>query len=133
METYHSPLDLVRRRLAEGPVACARPDRLAVAARWFQGNFSGETLYAVKANPSPWVIDGLYEAIALSPEEAPAFFKDFLNTGLKGVNLTIPHKEMVMGFLDEVDEAAKKIGAVNTVWIDDGKLCLKVSVDLDGK
>ena len=62
MDTYHSPLDLVRRRLSEGPVACARPDRLAVAARWFQDNFSGETLYAVKANPSPWVIDGLYAA-----------------------------------------------------------------------
>lgn len=62
MSRYHTPLDLVRSRPVEGPVACARPDRLAVAATWFQDNFPGEVLYAVKANPSPWVIDALYAA-----------------------------------------------------------------------
>lgn len=62
MQRYHTPLDLVRSRPVEGPVACARPDRLAIAATWFQANFPGEVLYAMKANPSPWVIDGLYAA-----------------------------------------------------------------------
>ncbi len=62
MSRYHTPLDLVRSRPVEGPVACARPDRLAIAATWFQDNFPGEVLYAVKANPSPWVIDALYRA-----------------------------------------------------------------------
>jgi ornithine decarboxylase len=38
-----------------------RPDVLAVAARWFQDNFKGDVLYAVKANPSPWVIRALAE------------------------------------------------------------------------
>jgi ornithine decarboxylase len=33
-----------------------RPAALAVAARWFRTNFSGDVHYAVKANPSPWVI-----------------------------------------------------------------------------
>jgi ornithine decarboxylase len=37
-----------------------RPDVLAVAARWFQDNFKGDVLYAVKANPSPWVIRDLF-------------------------------------------------------------------------
>jgi ornithine decarboxylase len=32
---------------------------VALAARWFQENFKGDVLYAVKANPSPWVIDTL--------------------------------------------------------------------------
>jgi len=59
---YHTPLDLVRSRPVEGPVACARPDRLTAAASWFQDNFPGEVLYAVKANPSAWVIDTLYAA-----------------------------------------------------------------------
>jgi ornithine decarboxylase len=36
-----------------------RPDVLAVAARWFQENFKGDVLYAVKANPSPWIIRDL--------------------------------------------------------------------------
>ena len=62
MSHYHTPLDLVRSRPVEGPVACARPDRLTIAASWFQNNFPGEVLYAVKSNPSAWVIDTLYAA-----------------------------------------------------------------------
>jgi ornithine decarboxylase len=59
LHTYQSPLDLVRERSPERPVALVRPDVLAVAARWFQANFKGDVLYAVKANPSPWVIRDL--------------------------------------------------------------------------
>jgi ornithine decarboxylase len=60
--TFHTPLDLVRERLPEKPVACVRPERVVLAANWFQENFPGEVLYAVKANPSPWVLDALYAA-----------------------------------------------------------------------
>jgi len=59
LHTYHTPLDLVRERSPERPVALVRPDAVALAARWFQDNFKGDVLYAVKANPSPWVIDTL--------------------------------------------------------------------------
>jgi ornithine decarboxylase len=59
LHTYHKPLDLVRDRLPERPVALARPDAVAVAARWFQDKFQGDVFYAVKANPSPWVIETL--------------------------------------------------------------------------
>lgn len=62
MDTFNTPLDLVRTRPVEVPNVCIRKDRLAVAVQWFQENFDGEVLYAVKANPSPWVIDGLYAA-----------------------------------------------------------------------
>ena len=41
---------------------------------------------------------------------------------LKGLNVTIPYKEMVIPFLDEIDAAAKSIGAVNTIKILNGKL-----------
>jgi len=43
-------------------------------------------------------------------------------TNLKGLNVTIPYKTEVISFLDELDEAAKAIGAVNTIKIVDGKL-----------
>lgn len=46
------------------------------------------------------------------------------NPLLCGINVTIPHKIEVMGFLDEIDEAAKAIGAVN---------CIKITKSLDGK
>jgi ornithine decarboxylase len=35
---------------------------VTTAARWFQGNFPGDVFYAVKANPSPWVIEALAQA-----------------------------------------------------------------------
>jgi ornithine decarboxylase len=60
VQRYHTPLDLVRERSPERPVALARPDAVAAAARWFQDKFKGEVFYAVKANPSPWVIETLH-------------------------------------------------------------------------
>ena len=61
MGSYHTPLDLVRERSPERPVALVRPGAVALAARWFQDNFKGDVFYAVKANPSPWVIRTLAE------------------------------------------------------------------------
>ena len=61
MHTYHDSLDLVRERSPERPVALVRPGTTAVAARWFQDNFKGDILYAVKANPSAWVIETLWK------------------------------------------------------------------------
>ena len=61
MGNYHTPLDLVRERSVERPVALVRPGVVAVAATWFQANFKGDVFYAVKANPSHWVIATLWE------------------------------------------------------------------------
>lgn len=61
MHYHHTPLDLVRERSPERPVALVRPDAVALAARWFQDNFKGDVFYAVKANPSAWVIRTLAE------------------------------------------------------------------------
>ena len=62
MRTYHNPLDLVRERSPERPVALVRCAPVAVAARWFQDNLKADVFYAVKANPSRWVIETLVEA-----------------------------------------------------------------------
>ena len=61
MGTYPTPLDLVRERSPERPVALVRPGVAALAASWFQEQFKGDVLYAVKANPSPWVVKTLWE------------------------------------------------------------------------
>lgn len=40
----------------------------------------------------------------------------------RGINVTVPHKQAVMARLDEIDEVARAIGAVNSVVMQDGKL-----------
>jgi len=62
LRTYQLPLDLVRERPPERPVALVRPRSVSVAARWFQDNLKADVFYAVKANPSRWVVETLVEA-----------------------------------------------------------------------
>jgi|TARA_R100000149_G_scaffold44191_1_gene17529 ornithine decarboxylase len=62
LRTYQIPLDLVRERSPERPVALVRPRSVSVAARWFQDNLKADVFYAVKANPSRWVVETLVEA-----------------------------------------------------------------------
>ena len=63
--------------------------------------------------------DYKYELKEIAKEDVDAFMKahDF-----KAINVTIPYKQTVIPYLDEIDEAAKLIGAVNTVVNKDGKL-----------
>lgn len=44
------------------------------------------------------------------------------NKDFKGINVTIPYKQTVIPYLDEISEVAKKIGAVNVIVNDNGKL-----------
>jgi len=50
--------------------------------------------------------------------------------GLEGINITIPHKEKVMPYLDAIDPEAEKIGAVNTIKNNDGRL---IGFNTDGR
>jgi shikimate dehydrogenase len=43
------------------------------------------------------------------------------NVSFSGLNVTIPYKEKILPFLDEIDEVAKKIGAVNTIKFNKGR------------
>ncbi len=45
-----------------------------------------------------------------------------LGGDLLGLNVTIPYKQVVMNYLDMIDDAAKKIGAVNCICVQNGKL-----------
>jgi shikimate dehydrogenase len=63
-----------------------------------------------------------YEAVRVPPDELQPFVADSRNEGRPGFNVTIPHKQAVIPFLDELDETAERVGAVNTVHLQKGKL-----------
>ncbi|MEZ5812672.1 MAG: shikimate dehydrogenase [Rhizobiaceae bacterium] len=67
-------------------------------------------------------IDGTYEAVDVLPGDFPDFLRNLRHNGYVGGNVTIPHKEAAFQLVDETDEAARHIGAVNTLWIEDGRL-----------
>jgi len=144
LHTYHTPLDLVRERSPERPVALARPDAVAVAARWFRTHFTGDVLYAVKANPSPWVLRALSGAgvtgfdvaslaeIKLVAEHAPGARMAFMHPVKSRAAIEIAHAEYgVRTFvLDSHEELAKILAA--TGGAKDLNLIVRLAVDAPG-
>lgn len=66
--------------------------------------------------------DDEYKALDITPEYLN-FIRDIAEQeSLDGFNVTIPYKEKIIEFLDEIDEGALKVGAVNTVSIENGRL-----------
>ncbi len=57
--------------------------------------------------------------------------KSLITLGIKGVNVTIPHKERIIQYLDHVSEAASSVGAVNTIVNQSGQL-YGYNTDVDG-
>lgn len=88
--------------------------------------------YPIKHSLSPWIhqqffeatgINGNYSMIEIQPNKNFSESMKALKTmQLDGFNVTVPYKQKVMDYLDEVDEAALKIGAVNTVLCKNNRL-----------
>lgn len=69
-----------------------------------------------------------YDLTELDEAKLDAFMK---NPPVDCFNVTIPYKETVMPYLDELDESAKMVGCVNTVKIENGKK-IGYNTDIDG-
>jgi shikimate dehydrogenase len=68
-------------------------------------------------------IPGTYVPLAVTPERLPAALRGLVALGFRGCNVTQPHKLDVMAHLDRVNETARRIGAVNTIVVEeDGTL-----------
>jgi shikimate dehydrogenase len=68
-------------------------------------------------------IDGAYEKEAVRPEDLARFLSLLAARGYAGANVTLPHKEAALRAAESADEAAVRIGAANTLWLDpDGTL-----------
>ena len=67
-------------------------------------------------------IEGAYKLFEVEKEDLGKAIDSLKILKIKGVNVTIPYKQDVMKYLDFISEEAKKIGAVNTIYLNDGKL-----------
>ncbi len=65
-----------------------------------------------KSTPADYV----YLPFPIHPRDLKDAIAGFRAIGLRGFNITIPHKQTIMPLLDEVSDVAMAIGAVNTVW-----------------
>ena len=79
---------------------------------------------------SPYIHNSLFDAAGLDavylpvtvPPERLGSVTDVFRSCFSGFNVTIPYKEKILPFLDDVDEAARVCGAVNTVEIRKGRM-----------
>ncbi len=65
-------------------------------------------------------ISATYKKYELTHEELPHVFELMKSEQLTGMNVTIPYKENIYQMVDVLDEHAKEIGAVNTIYLKDG-------------
>ena len=63
-----------------------------------------------------------YQAWEIPPMGLAEFMKTFRDENYLGINVTVPHKEAVIPYLDELDPNASLAGAVNTIVNSSGKL-----------
>lgn len=67
-------------------------------------------------------IDGAYVPLPVAPERFADAVRALADLGFRGANVTIPHKEAAFAVCDEVDAAARRAGAVNTLLFRDGRI-----------
>lgn len=75
-------------------------------------------------------LDFDYSAYEVKLQDLKTFLQKLKNGEIKGINVTIPHKQEVIKYLDQVDPLAKKINAVNTIVEKNGKL---IGYNTDGR
>src|ERR1700683_5060178 len=75
-------------------------------------------------------ISGVYRRELVPREEFASFVRSLPERGYAGANVTVPHKEAAFA-LSEVDERARAVGAVNTLWFDGGVL-RSTNTDIEG-
>lgn len=96
-----------------------------------QNNLTGLIGHPVKHSLSPriheyWLkqhnIKGAYDLFDTAPELLKERVVELRDSGIRGFNITVPHKQRIMEWLDEIDDTAMRIGAVNTVVNENGRL-----------
>ena len=90
-------------------------------------------IYGVAADPvahsmSPAIHNAAFAELGLNAVYLPLrvkqtrpFLDGYERLGLRGLSVTIPHKQSMVGLMDEVDELTERVGALNTICIKNGQ------------
>ena len=78
-----------------------------------------------------WGINWRYLPFQVAPENLEKAIEGMRGLGIRGLNVTVPHKQAVMRFLDWVSPEASAIGAVNTI-LNEGKRLSGYNTDVEG-
>ena len=76
-------------------------------------------------------IEGSYTRQPVEPANLQAFLGSLAEQGYAGCNVTIPHKEQAYQLVSRADDTTDRLGAVNTIYVRDGKL-LGTNTDGEG-
>jgi len=74
-------------------------------------------------------LNAVYVKMNVKPEELSEFIPLAIAIGIRGLSVTIPLKEKILPFLDEIEPVAKQIGAVNTLLFQNGRI---IGTNTDG-
>jgi shikimate dehydrogenase len=90
--------------------------RIAGVVGWPVGHSLSPTLHRA------WIaaarIDADYQAFAIAPDDAASALSRLPETGLVGVNVTVPYKTVALEIAQEVNDRARRIGAANLLTVD---------------
>jgi shikimate dehydrogenase/3-dehydroquinate dehydratase type I len=112
----------------------AAPGQIDLATMKWLGNraiITGITGHPLEHTVSPAMhnaafralkLPGMYFKLPAAPVELDSVTEMMLDLDMRGLNVTIPHKESVIALLDHLDKDAAKVGAVNTIINEKGKL-----------
>lgn len=76
-------------------------------------------------------LDMVYLAFDVAPDDLSRAVEGMRSLGMHGANVTVPHKEKVVGLLDAADSLALRVGAVNTI-VNDGDRLVGYNTDVAG-
>ncbi|MBI1272998.1 MAG: shikimate dehydrogenase [Alphaproteobacteria bacterium] len=77
-------------------------------------------------------IDGVYVPLAVQPERLIQALRSLPALGFRGVNITVPHKELAAKIVDELDMFGERIGAINTVVVRENGTLMGMNTDTYG-
>lgn len=67
-------------------------------------------------------IDANYQLFPIAPQNLATALPQLVAKGIKGLNVTMPFKQAVVPYMDELSDLSKRLGVVNTITISDGRL-----------